>query len=883
VTDLELYFRFRCEKGLKERGLSDKPEYKERLKHEIDVISKMGFAGYFLIVSDIVRWAISNGIPVGPGRGSAAGSLVSYVLEITHLDPIRYGLIFERFLNPERVSMPDIDLDFCEERRGEVFNYVIDKYGHDSVAHIGTYGTMKARASIRDVARTLGFPYDLGDKLANLVLPPIEGKAQPLATCYDKVAALKNIRNGENTDEKLVLKWAEKLEDRIRSFGTHASGVVISEGPITQSIPLYNSTDNVPATQFEMYTVEDVGLIKFDFLGLSALTTVRRCVHYIERYHGIKVNILNIPVDDEETYKNLRAGNVEGVFQLEGSSGIRDLLVQIRPTKLDDLAVLVAIYRPGPLGSDMLQHYLRVRAGETTPTFAHQDLEPILGPTDGMLIFQEQVLEICKQLAGYTMGEADLMRRAVGKKKEKEMAAQEGKFKKGMTNNGYDIATAETLWNDIKAFASYGFNRAHAACYAYIGYQMAWLKTHYPREFMCACLMTDAGNEDKIIRYIAHCKTMGIDVLPPCINRSHENFVLAEDTKDILFGLGSIKNLGKPVFDIVDERKKNGPYKDILDLINRSGDYKINSRQLESLVLAGAFDNTPYNRHQCMRAIEDYYLYKKQLDSYNNKMETYRKYIQRYEERQKEWDYWDGLTKEEAKELRKQGRKRPGNLKIPKPPEKPLQPKFSALSDFTTLEKLDKEKELLGFYISGHPLDFVQSAKCISIDHLKEHGISDRTYTILAVPAIMKEITTKHTKKRMSYVVLEDKTGTIQVVVLPKPFAEYGRHIAVGQPALYTGKLEVTEGDEKRIFKVLINAIEPVTMSEPEVKEINVVVPLEIAQDTAKYLADNNGSQTTANFRICHGGNTWDFGPIGSRIPVQAIRNRLGEKYVRDI
>lgn len=458
MNDIEAYFLFSCEKGLKKRGKNGIKEYEERLKYETTIIRNMGYCGYFLVVSDMLDWALSQRIPVGPGRGSAAGALVSYVLYITHLDPIKYKLIFERFLNPSRISMPDIDLDLDEIRREEVIDYLKNKYGKDNVAHIGTFGKMKAKAAIRDVCRTLGFDYNVGDKLSRLTLDPIAGKPQPLIECYDKVPELKNLRYGEDCPEKTILSWAEKIEDKEKSFGTHASGILISPTPIKEIVPLYPGLNGKATTQYDMNIVDQVGLTKFDLLGLRALTTIDKCINLIYQRKGIKLNSLELPVDDKKTFKTLQRGDTVGLFQLE-SSGMRDLVVQIRPTKLEDIGVLVAIYRPGPLSSEGFKHYLEVRKGEASPHYLIPELEPILEDTDGFMIYQEQVLEICKQLAGYSLAEADLMRKAIGKKLDKEMNDQEKKFKQGLYNSNISEHIANQLWNDIKAFSDYSFNR----------------------------------------------------------------------------------------------------------------------------------------------------------------------------------------------------------------------------------------------------------------------------------------------------------------------------------------------------------------------------------------------------------------------------------------
>jgi DNA polymerase-3 subunit alpha len=883
MTDLELYFQYRCKKGLARRGLAGKPEYEERLKYEIETIQSMGYSAYFLIFQDIVNWAIFNGVPVGPGRGSAAGALVAYCLEITHLDPVKYGLIFERFLNPDRVSMPDIDMDFCELRRKDVIEYVEKKYGKDKVAHIGTYGSMKAKAAIRDVARTLGMPYIMGDKLAKMTLEPIAGKPQTLETCYEKVPELHNLRHGEPRDERTVLEWAERMENRIKTFGTHASGIVISANPVADVIPLYPGKEDAPTTQFEMNTVEEVGLIKFDFLALRALTTIKRCVDMVSERHGIDIDPLQIPVDDQETFQLLQTGDIAGVFQLEGSTGIRDLLVRIRPTCLEDIAILVAIYRPGPLSSDMLQHYLKVRAGEANPHYVIPELEPILKPTDGMLIYQEQILQICRDLAGYTMGEADLMRRAVGKKKEKEMAAQYKKFIQGMQQHGISTQNAEIVWKDIKTFADYGFNRAHAACYGYIGYQMAWLKTHHLLEFLCSCLISDSDEADKIIQYIAYGKEKEIEILSPSINESQYSFSVTGSGQSIRFGLSAIKNLGKPVQLIIEEREKNGPFKDILDFANRVDLSKINRRKLESLVLAGAFDGLSQNRSSLLETIESIQKHKEEKKRYESKLATYMKRMEAYEAREYTIFAWNSMTTEEQKTARQDGKKRPGRLKLPIKPENPEQPQLADVQEMSTQETLAYEKELLGYFVTGHPLDDVKESVPYTIGRIKEEvtsgTISSKFKTsLIAIPSTVKTITTKKDKRRMAYMALEDKTGTIQAVIVPNKYARYKDLIDVQTPALYSVELEVTEGDIGKTTKLIILRIGLLPSVQALVdRPIDLTVPLQSAKEAAQFITDNSGHGCKINLRIQSESSLWEAGTFSCVGKRSDLEKRLKE------
>jgi DNA polymerase-3 subunit alpha len=865
LTDIELYFRYRCEKGLAKKGLANQKEYIERLNYEISVISRLSYCSYFLIVSDIIRWSLSRDIPVGPGRGSGAGALVSFVLEITHLDPIKYGLIFERFLNPDRVAAPDLDLDFCEERRNEVISYIESKYGADRVAHIGTFGSMKARAAIRDVSRTLGLAYEFGDNLAKMILEPVEGKAQSLETCYEKVPELKAIRTGADTPAKEVLIWAERLEDRIRSFGTHASGLIISATPIAQSIPLYPGKDGAITTQFDMGTVDEIGLVKFDLLGLRGLTTIQRCINIIASRHKTTVDILNIPPDDKLIYQNLQSGDVSGIFQLEASAGMRDLLVQIRPTKLEDLSILVAIYRPGPLGSEFLSHYLKVRAEEASPHYSIPELEPILSETGGMLIYQEQILEICKQLAGYTMAEADLVRRAVGKKKKKEMDAQHEKFVSGMIAHGIEAEDAERVWGDIETFASYGFCRAHAICYGFIAYQMAYLKAYYPIEFMCSCLISDSDEEQKIIKYIGHCQEKGIEVLGPSINESQYTFSITSSGKAIRFGLGAIKNLGKPVQEIIDERDLNGPFRGLLNFSDRVDLSKVNRKKLESLILAGAFnDIDKTTRASLLAGVDSIYSYKENLKRYESKLETYRKRMLAIQQRTKEIEEFEQGIRA----------KRPSMFKAPDEPLFPIPPSVPSRPEIVIQDLLAHEKELTGYYISGHPLNSVKEKLGISISQIKEHTADGRKVQLIAIPSAIKEATTKKTKQRMAYLELEDKTGTIQAIVLPKPYSQCRELIDVYTPARYDVQVEVVEGDMGRVTKLTVENVAMLpSVAEFRARPIDLLVPLDLALPTAQKIRAIRGKGCKVGLSIqSSAGSNWKFKPqncAGQRVDVE--------------
>jgi len=792
MSEIEQYFSYQCEKGMKWRGLSEKV-YIERLAYESSVIKQMGFCGYFLIVQDILQWARQNDILHGPGRGSVGGSLVSYVLGITWLDPVKYGLYFERFLNPARVSMPDADLDFPAEKRHLIVEYIQNKYGADHVAHIGTFGTMKAKAAIRDVTRVLGYPYDIGDTLANLVLSPIEGKPQPLKTCFEKVPELQRMRELTGSPEQEILTWAEQLEDKPRSFGTHASGIVIANSPVSQYIPLYLGKEKQATTQFEMNTVEECGLVKFDFLGLKALDTIERCLALIKKSTGETIDIQTIPLDSPEVFKLFHTGDLDGVFQFEGSGGIRDLAVQARPLTLEDLASLNALYRPGPLGAGMVAQYLRVRSGESLPEYKLPALEKVLFRTAGVLIFQEQVLEICKQLAGYTMAEADVMRKVVGKKKPEEMKLQKEKFVTGMVTNRYSQNEAENLFADIETFSGYGFNLSHAILYSFISYQMAWLKAFYPAEFYCSCLITDSDEYDKIVRYIESCRAHKIKVLPPDINESDRIFSVCKNV--IRFGFLAIKNIGVGPATAIEKERRKKRFTSLLDFTQREGVQGINSRQMECLILAGAFDSVAdgANRADLLALVSKVWDSRDEQKRYLVKLETYKKKMEEHKAREVEIEA--GAKKK--------------SFKMPVAPEPPMVPVLEKHTDLSMFECLAKEKELLGFYVSGHPLDDLPELRKSNVSTIKDiKKLCNRTrVNLIAIPALVKDLTTKKDKKKMAFVTLEDKTGTIEASVVPKVYAEFGHLVNTTYPMGYTALAEIVEGAEDKVVRLRIMGI----------------------------------------------------------------------------
>src|SRR4051812_39887942 len=592
------------EARLQAAPVSDEKPYHERLEFELDMIVKTGFAGYFLIVADFIQWAKRQGIPVGPGRGSGAGSVVAWALTITDLDPLRFGLLFERFLNPERVSMPDFDVDFCQDRRDEVIRYVQQKYGRDRVAQIITFGKLQARAVLRDVGRVLGMPYGQVDRLSKLV--PYN-PAHPV-TLEKAIAAEPQLQQQRHSDESVarLIEIALRLEGLYRHASTHAAGVVIGDRPLRELVPLYRDPrSDMPVTQFNMKWVELAGLVKFDFLGLKTLTVLARCLDLLAA-RGIDLDLANLPFDDRPAYELLARGDTVGVFQVEGA-GVRDMLKKLRPDRFEDIIAVVSLYRPGPM--ENIPRYIAVKHGEEKPDYLHPALEEILKETHGIMIYQEQVMQIAQVLAGYTLGGADLLRRAMGKKIQSEMDAQRKTFVEGAVARGVAPGKAEQIFDQMAKFAGYGFNKSHAAAYALVAYQTAYLKANYPVEFLAASMTLDLGNTDKLNHFRQELGRLGIALLPPDINRSDVEFAVEQDAKTgqpaIRYALAAVKGVGAQAMrDIVSERAGRGPFKDLFDFARRLDAKSFNRRQFENLVKAGAFESLNPNRAQSFAAAD---------------------------------------------------------------------------------------------------------------------------------------------------------------------------------------------------------------------------------------------------------------------------------------
>ncbi|NVM25102.1 MAG: DNA polymerase III subunit alpha [Desulfobacterales bacterium] len=723
-----------------------KEEYEDRLTYELKTIKEMGFAGYFLIVADFIDYARKSGIPVGPGRGSAAGSLTAYALRITDIDPIKYGLLFERFLNPGRISMPDIDIDFCIKNRDRVIDYVSEKYGRENVSQIITFGTMKARAVIRDVGRSLNMSYAEADRIAKLIP---EGINVTLDEAIEAEPQLKAMEEGTD-DERRLLRISRSLEGLTRHASTHASGIVISDRPLVEYLPLFRGPNGEVMTQYTMDQVAQLGLIKFDFLGLKTLTVIQDTVDLIKETTGHLVDLDEIKMGDDETFRLTSEGKTTGVFQLE-SSGMKELLRNLKPGVFEDVVASVALYRPGPLGSNMVDDFIKRKHGEIKITFPLPQLEEILTETYGVVVYQEQVMRIAQVLANYTLSEADLLRKAISKKQPKEMARQRERFLAGTAQNSIDSHKARHVFELIEKFGGYGFNKSHSVAYAMIAYQTAYLKAHYPVQFMAALLTEDMGSQDKTIKNIAECKEMGIPILPPDINESQVDFAVVGDS--IRFGLAAVKNVGiKAVEAIVDERERNGPFTSLTEFCRRVDKSKVNKRVLEGLIQCGAFDFTGVFRSRLFASLSGVLAF--------------------------------GGISEDPNQLNM------FDLFPSKEEERTFEPQD--IDEWEDDEKLRREKESLGFYITGHPLDrFTDVIKQLAITTTLDLGaIKDKSVVRLAV--LINSMRIKRTKRgeKMAVINVEDKSGFTEVVVFPDVFAKCASLLNDDRPLLITGEVE---------------------------------------------------------------------------------------------
>jgi len=770
---LDDYLDELAQKGLEERleGVTDqalRASYTERLNYELGVIKDMQFPGYFLVVADFINYAKENGIPVGPGRGSSAGSLVAYALRITDLDPIRHVLLFERFLNPERKSMPDIDVDFCIRGRAQVIQYVKDKYGADRVAQIATFGTMKAKAAIRDVGRALGFSFAETDSIAKLIPAPKQGFDYPLTEAMKMEPRLLELMKSDPR-VKTLMDHALRLEGLVRHASTHAAGVVLSNLPLVDHCPLFVDKEGGIVTQYEMSWVEKIGLVKFDFLGLKTLTLLHDCLKLIEVTCGDKIDLNRLPLDDKKTYRTLCNGNTTGVFQLE-STGIRDMTVRIRPNCFEDLVAILALYRPGPLDSGMAEDYIKRKSGKEKIKYLHPMLEGILKDTYGVIVYQEQVMQTAQILAGYTMGDADILRRAMGKKDPEEMAAQRERFVDGAKAKRIDEQRATEIFDQMETFARYGFNKSHSAAYALVSYQTAYLKTHYPVEFMAALMTSEMGDTDKVIKNLAECRDKSIVVLAPDINESLSDFTPVGEK--VRFGLTAVKNVGEKAVEVIlQSRNQDGPFGSLFDFCRRVDMTAVNRRVIESLIKCGAFDSTQVSRARMVGALDDAMKAGQahQRDQASNQIDIF------------------VMLGTPAK-----GAKKPGDV-------------YPQVNEWSSQELLAFEKEALGFYITGHPLDkYDRALKRITsgtIAALKERAQAGEA----RLGGVVSALRLRNTKKgdRYGSFNLEDKSGFIEVLAWPDTYKKCAELLGADDPIYVKGRIEV--GEER--MQVIANEI----------------------------------------------------------------------------
>ena len=771
----EKYFRKLCYEGFQERYENPPETYLERLEYEIGVISRMGYVNYYLIVWDFIRYAKEQGIPVGPGRGSGAASIVAYCLHITEVDPMKYALIFERFLNPERVSMPDFDTDFCQERRGEVIDYVMRKYGKDHVAQIATFGTMAARGAIRDVGRALNFTYAETDVVAKMVpnAPHIT-----LKEALEISAEMKERYDNDDRVKKLI-DTAMSLEGMPRNTSTHAAGVVITADPVDSYVPLSRNDDTI-VTQYTMTTIEELGLLKMDFLGLRNLTVIRDAEMQIRKIDPA-FDMNKIPDDDPETFQMLTEGKTQGVFQLE-SAGMTGVCVNMKAGSIEDITAIVALYRPGPM--DSIPTFIANKLDSRKITYKTPKLEPILKVTYGCIVYQEQVIEIFRSLGGYTMGQADNIRRAISKKKMKIIEQERKTFVygdpsrniDGCINRGVAEAAAQSIYDEIVDFANYAFNKAHAVCYAVVSYQTAYLKCHYPRQYMAALMTSVLDSAGKVSGYIAECKELGIPTLPPDINSSDDHFVV--EGKAIRFGMGAVKNVGHGLIrSIVAKRTEGGPFKSLEDFLQRMEEGELNKRAVENLIKCGAMDCFGNHRSELLA------VYDSRMDSVS---------ASRKKNLEGQMGLFGMLDEDDAS----------AKISIPKLPE------------LSRADRMNMEKETTGIYLSGHPMDdyrpYLRNTHVVTIATLMDEECPYADDQIVSVAGIVQSVKMKTTRSNsmMAYVTVEDDTASIEMLAFSNVLSQYGGYLKENQPVVVTGRLSIRDEKEPQI---VVNRARPIS------------------------------------------------------------------------
>ena len=799
----EEFFRKLCEDGFSQRYENPPKEYRERLEYEIGVISRMGYVNYYLIVWDFIRYAKESGIPVGPGRGSGAASIVAYCLHITEVDPMQYGLIFERFLNPERVSMPDFDTDFCQERRGEVIAYVMEKYGSDHVAQIATFGTMAARGAIRDVGRALNFSYGETDVVAKQV------PATPHITLEKALETSPRLKEMYNQDERVkkLIDTAMTLEGMPRNTSTHAAGVVITADPVYTYVPLAKN-DDTAVTQYTMTTIEELGLLKMDFLGLRNLTVIQDAQEQIQQVQP-DFDISKIPDNDQETFDMLAEGKTQGVFQLE-SAGITGVCINMHPNSIEDLTAIVALYRPGPM--DSIPTFIANKLDPKKITYKTPLLEPILKITYGCIVYQEQVIEIFRTLAGYTMGQADNIRRAISKKKHAVIQAErqvfvygdEKQWIPGCIANGVSEEAAQSLYDEIVAFADYAFNKAHAVCYAVVSYQTAYLKCHYPRQYMAALMTSVLDSAAKISGYIAECKEMGIATLPPDVNHSFDHFTVEGDA--IRFGMGAIKNVGRGLIrTMVTKREEGGPFKSLEDFLQRMGEGELNKRAVENFIKCGSMDCFGYHRSQLLAV-------------------------------------YDVMMDSVASSRRRNLDGQMGMFSMLQDTDAAVSIPIPQLAELKKADLMLMEKETTGIYLSGHPMidyrPYLKNTHVVPIGVLMEEDCPYEDEQIVSVAGIVQTVKLKTTRNNsmMAYVTIEDDTGGVELLVFSKVLSQYGGYLRENQPVVIVGKLSIRDEKEPQIIvnraRPISDYVDGLAEEEPERKTGTLYLRLPTQEDS---------------------------------------------------
>jgi len=767
VETLDDYFEKLAREGFARRYSQPTEELRTRLEHELRVIKAMGYSGYFLIVQDFIRAARRMGVYVGPGRGSAAGSIVSYALEITNVDPIKYDLLFERFLNPDRISMPDIDVDFSDDKRDLVIQYVREKYGQDSVSQIITFGTLSSRAVLKDVGRVLGVPLSTIDSITKQI--PVElGKVRPLADALESIAELKWVKESSDPKIKMLVEASLVLEGMNRNASTHAAGVVIAPGSISDYVPLYKTPQTETMTQYNMKDLETAGLLKMDFLGLRTLSVMENALAMIRRTHGVEIDLDALPEDDGKTFDLFARGDTVGVFQFE-SSGMQDWLRKLRPTSISDLVAMNALYRPGPM--DMIGDFIARKHGEQKITYVHPKLEQVLKETYGVIVYQEQVMKIASEIGGLTLAKADLMRRAMGKKDKALMADMKKEFVEGAMKLGTARRQAEEIFDLIEKFASYGFNKSHSVAYSVIAFQTAYLKAHYPAEFMAATLSSEIGNTDKIVKFIDDCRRMGITVLPPDVNESATDFQVLRGA--IRFGLVAIRNVGESAIEtVIKAREEGGKFENLFDFCRRVDLRLVNKKCLESLVQAGAFDFMDGHRAQYFENLERAVAFGQSAQSSNVSGQS---------------TLFDAMA-----------------------PQHGTSPRYPAMLDaapWSEHDRLMREKLVLGFFVSGHPLGKfeleIKEFATVRLGDLTGFKAGGVVRACGIVTAVKKKIDKRN--NTMAFVSIEDFSGKAECIVFSDPFAKYQHHLVADAMVMVTGRGELNG----EVLKIIVNEVYP--------------------------------------------------------------------------